>query len=381
MTGHGHSLGEPNSRFIGTVRPWSTSILLTMVRSNSSRMTDWAMCAASSGWPFTTGTGRGPQPSSAGGNSAAQPSAKVGTNSTENAEAWSLYTTIATSGFASAIHSLDFSKPENTRFQYGSSVCLLSIAAPMAGTCDDATPAMILATVRPLSALRLGFGFCGFRFAGLRLRGLPLGLHGLLRPLGLALLAEHASDCAPAGPAAVAFDRAAALEHHVGVVLLGRTRHGRGQMTERVPVGRAELGSEVDVAAELQHAVVVALEDRVGLFRRKLILLEIFGLVFLEGLAVLRLHQRHAEHVDAVALARALGVEDEGTGNILVFVFVCFGLGHWRQLPEALRGCIQPRVFRPHIRGDAWLGNASRAQGIGALSLSTKWASESRVKA
>jgi hypothetical protein len=48
------------------------------------------MCEASSGWPFTTGTGRGPQPSSAGGNSAAQPSAKVGIISTENAEAWSL---------------------------------------------------------------------------------------------------------------------------------------------------------------------------------------------------------------------------------------------------------------------------------------------------
>jgi hypothetical protein len=41
---------------------------------------------------------------------------------------------------------LDFSKPENTRFQYGSSVCLLSIAAPIAGTWDDETPAMILAT-------------------------------------------------------------------------------------------------------------------------------------------------------------------------------------------------------------------------------------------
>src|SRR6266700_2613451 len=81
-----------------------------MVRSNSSRMTDWAICAASWGWPSTTGTGRGPQPSSAGGNSAAQPSAKVGTISTENAEAWSLKTTMATSGFNFAIHSFDRSK-------------------------------------------------------------------------------------------------------------------------------------------------------------------------------------------------------------------------------------------------------------------------------
>ena len=40
ITGQGHSAGEPNIRLSGTVSPWSTSILLTMVRSNSSRMTD-----------------------------------------------------------------------------------------------------------------------------------------------------------------------------------------------------------------------------------------------------------------------------------------------------------------------------------------------------
>ena len=90
MIGHGHSFGEPNIRLSGTVRPWSTSILLQSVRSNSSRITDCAICDASLGWPFTTGTGRGPQPSSAIGNSAAVPSAKVGIISTENAEAWSL---------------------------------------------------------------------------------------------------------------------------------------------------------------------------------------------------------------------------------------------------------------------------------------------------
>src|SRR6516165_6317972 len=53
---------------------------------------------------------------------------------------------MATSGLVSRIHSCDFSKPENTRFQYGSSVLPLSIAAPMAGTCDEPIPATILAT-------------------------------------------------------------------------------------------------------------------------------------------------------------------------------------------------------------------------------------------
>src|SRR5262249_50884032 len=90
ITGHGHCAGEPNIRLSGTVRPWATCILLTMVRSNSSRMTDWGMWDARAGWPFATGTGGGAQTSSAGGNSAAQPSAKVGISSTENAEAWSL---------------------------------------------------------------------------------------------------------------------------------------------------------------------------------------------------------------------------------------------------------------------------------------------------
>src|SRR5919205_607062 len=109
---------------------------------------------------------------------------------------------IATSGLASAIHSLDFSKPENTRFQYGSSVCLLSIAAPMAGTCDDATPATILATFRRRLAGRLRFG--------------------CLRLCCRLRAAHQRAACGASGPAAIAFDRAAAVEHHLGVVVLRR---------------------------------------------------------------------------------------------------------------------------------------------------------------
>src|SRR3954470_17457141 len=93
-------------------------------------------------------------------------------------------------------------------------------------------------------------------------------------------------------------------------------------MAERVPVGRAKLGGEIDVAAELEHAVVIAVEDRLGLLGGERILLEVPGLVRLEGCAVLGLHQRHAEHVDAVALTRALGIEDERARDVLVFVFL-----------------------------------------------------------
>src|SRR5476649_1482759 len=71
ITGHGHACGWPHIRLSGTVRPWSTSILLTMVRSKSSWITDCAMWPASFGWPITLGTGRGPQPSSATANSGA----------------------------------------------------------------------------------------------------------------------------------------------------------------------------------------------------------------------------------------------------------------------------------------------------------------------
>src|SRR5206468_10195939 len=91
-----------------------------------------------------------------------------------------------------------------------------------------------------------------------------------------------------------------------------------GEMLERMAVGGAELGGEVNVAAEFQHPVVVALENGVGLRGSEIELLEVFRLVRLEGFAVLVLHQRHAEHVDAVALARALGVEHEGAGDVVI---------------------------------------------------------------
>src|SRR3954454_9685659 len=108
---------------------------------------------------------------------------------------------MTTSGLALAIHCLERSKPSNTRCQYGSPVRWLSIAAPIAGTCDDVTPAMILAT----AFLSLAGGF--------RLR----------RGFGLLRLEL-------ARPAAVAFDRAAAAQHQVGVILLGRSGHQRSQM-------------------------------------------------------------------------------------------------------------------------------------------------------
>src|SRR5882672_11201663 len=112
----------------------------------------------------------------------------------------------------------------------------------MAGTCDDATPAMILATFRPRLAatLRFGFGFDGFGF-GFRLCRFRLGGSGSRRR---GLVAPRL--------AAIAFHRPAAPQHHLGIVVLRGARHGGGKMAERMAVGGAELGGEIDVAAELE---------------------------------------------------------------------------------------------------------------------------------
>src|SRR5580692_9457706 len=169
---------------------------------------------------------------------------------------------MATSGLVSRIHSCDLSKPENTRFQYGSSVLPLSSAAPMAGTCDEPIPAMILATVS-LPFLRFGFGFAGLGFRlGLGFSDLCLRLAGgLSRRLRLKIFGRPVL----AGARAIAFDRTAALKHHVGIVRLRRAGHDGRQMLERMAVGGAELRGEIDVAAKFQHPVVVALKHGIGL--------------------------------------------------------------------------------------------------------------------
>src|SRR3979411_2748348 len=97
----------------------------------------------------------------------------------------------------------------------------------MAGTCDDATPAMILATFRPRLAatLRSGFGFDGFGFGGFGFGGFRL------RRFWRSLVAPRL--------AAVAFHRPAAPQHHLGIVVLRGARHGGGKMAERKDGGGA----------------------------------------------------------------------------------------------------------------------------------------------
>src|ERR1700745_1280650 len=135
---------------------------------------------------------------------------------------------IATSGLVSRIHCCDFSKPEKIRFQYGSSGFPLSSAAPMAGTCDEPIPAAILATVF------LSFCLSGFRF---RFGFALAGGCGFFAAAGAQMLGGRAL----AGTRTIAFDRAAAGEHHRRVILLRPAGHQRGEKLKRIAVGGAAL--------------------------------------------------------------------------------------------------------------------------------------------
>src|SRR5690606_23126933 len=78
---------------------------------------------------------------------------------------------------------------------------------------------------------------------------------GLAVRLGVAVLAE----------AAVALDGAPARDHHLPVLLLAHAGHAAGHLLEAPAVGGADLGEEVDVAAELDAAVEIACQHRLPL--------------------------------------------------------------------------------------------------------------------
>src|SRR5215475_11847665 len=155
-----------------------------------------------------------------------------------------------TSGLTSAIHCFENSKPLNTGAQYGVSVSPASHAAPMAGTCEQFTLATILAMVFHL------------RFAS------------------------------------IALDRAAAVQHHLRIFLFCGARHFGGDLRERETVGGENLREEIDIAAELDHAVPVPLQDSLALLLCHRPFLQVLRLVRLELRALLGLHERHAEHVE-----------------------------------------------------------------------------------
>ena len=93
--------------------------------------------------------------------------------------------------------------------------------------------------------------------------------------------------------------------------------HDRGDVLKGKAVARGELGGVIDVAAQLQHEVPLAPQHRLALRRRHGEAVEIGGLVRLEGGAVLGRYQRHAEHIEMIARARFLRIEQDRAGNVV----------------------------------------------------------------
>jgi hypothetical protein len=130
----------------------------------------------------------------------------------------------------------------------------------------------------------------------------------LVLRLGVAVLAE----------AAISIRGTPAGHHHVAVFLFAHAGHAAGHLLEAPAVGGADLGQEVDVAAEPYAPVEVARQHGLLLLFAHRPLVEIGALAGLEARAVLGLHQRHAELVEVVAQARLLGIEDGGAGDVQV---------------------------------------------------------------
>src|SRR5258708_8626257 len=132
----------------------------------------------------------------------------------------------------------------------------------MAGTCDVAMPATILAML------------------GLR-RSLVLG--------------------------AVALGAAPARQHHLCIRLLRYPGHHAGHILEVKSVAKRNLDGVVDIPPDSQHSQPVALQHRAALLGIEREAIEICGLVLLEAFAILLLVERHAEHVQRVAYAAPFG--------------------------------------------------------------------------
>src|SRR6516162_10408097 len=127
----------------------------------------------------------------------------------------------------------------------------LSIATPMAGTWEQAMPPMILA-------------------------------------IGATLGFAHV---------AIAVGAAAAIQHHPGVRILWHTAHHARDVLERQAVAKRNLDGVVNVAAHFEHPQPIALEHRAPLLGGERKAIQVTRLVGLEGAAVLRTIERHAEHV------------------------------------------------------------------------------------
>ena len=163
--------------------------------------------------------------------------------------------------------------------------------------------------------------------------------------------------------AAVALDRPAAGQHHRGVGFLRHAGHAGGHVLKALAVGGADLGQKVNVAAGGDAAVQVAGQYALLLFFGHGPFIQVGPLVGLEAFAAGGLHQRHAELVQGVALARLLGIKDVETCSVnqngkIRFTQGLMGAREWAAVSnETIAEGVEARVV-------AVEGNQLRIQAI-----------------
>src|ERR1700722_939100 len=120
----------------------------------------------------------------------------------------------------------------------------------------------------------------------------------------------------------VTLRRTASRQHHLRIDFLGYAGHHAGHVLEGESVAKCDLDGVVNVAADLQHAEPVALQDRPALLGGQCKAVQVCACVVLEAFAVLRLVERHAEHVERVPFAAAARIVDIGAGNAFVVAWL-----------------------------------------------------------
>ena len=160
---------------------------------------------------------------------------------------------------------------------------LVSIATPIAGTCEHATPAVILAII--YFPIRTLFIF-PFVFES------------------------------------VSFYWSSAVEHHFSVFVSGDSGHKSCEVLECESVEGCEFGCVVYIPAEFEQEVPFTVSDCLFLFFGHGIFFEIFLWIFFHFLTIFFESERYTELVEPVSFTGLFCIEDDCPGYIVVFLSV-----------------------------------------------------------
>src|ERR1019366_1053533 len=146
--------------------------------------------------------------------------------------------------------------------------------------------------------------------------------------------------------AAVALNGPPAANHHRAVVFTRRPRHRSRHGFEGEPRSRAELRDVVYVPALLDHSEPVAFQDRFALRFRQLEFIQVRRLIGEKRLAVLILHERHAEIVEVITLRTGVLIEQVRARDIGIL----FGFAHGLLSDLLYASCSKNRAHRRGTR-------------------------------